>query len=97
MPATTPPSREERMRLTKEILLRDARSDLHVDELPGSARIAGQILGLSSLTLMGVFVALESEFVIRFSDEVFAIARLETVDDVLALVETEYARAQKGK
>jgi acyl carrier protein len=86
-------NQSKRAETVKEVLLREVPPGLSPADLVANRRLDDDGIALTSLTLIGVLVSLEGTFGIRFSDAVVSQARIDTVQDLIDLVELEYHRS----
>ena len=66
---------------------------LELDELPASGDRVREDLGASSVEVITIVVALEEEFSTQFDGDDAELEGIETVDDIVALVNRSLSRA----
>lgn len=78
--------RERVAAAVKRLVARESRLSIDPARIPGSEPLDGQLLRVTSVGLLGMFIRLEDELSLTLPDDLFAGRVLYTVDDIVDVV-----------
>lgn len=92
-----PPSlhKEDVVRTVKQVLIQEARVNITPDMLADDEPLNSEILRITSLSFIGIVLALEDELDIRLEDELFMKTKFTTVDDLADFIYHAYRDAER--
>ncbi|MBO2461099.1 acyl carrier protein [Actinomadura violacea] len=82
----TAPSSGEVATAVKRMLIAESRLSMDPAELAGDEPLKGDVLNVSSLGFVGMFVRLEDELDVELPDDLFNGRTFTTVDDMVEVV-----------